>query len=100
MKRDDYRAGIDESMLAEAFSVSPDYKYEMPPASTFTPVTYNYDAADEENDCNANPNPDSAVIIVQHNPENDKSHIKHITIQILGNNGVSKTYTLTVDVYQ
>lgn len=44
--------------------------------------------------------PDSAIIVVKHNPDNDHSHIKHITVAITGNNGETKTYELTVEVYQ
>ncbi|HRH48831.1 MAG TPA: M56 family metallopeptidase [Panacibacter sp.] len=44
--------------------------------------------------------PDSAIIVVKHNPDNDHSHIKHITVAITGNNGETKTYEFTVEVYQ
>ena len=44
--------------------------------------------------------PDSAIIVVKHNPDNDRSHTKHITVQITGNNGETKTYEFTVEVYQ
>jgi len=42
----------------------------------------------------------SALIIVKHNPANDSSHTKHITVDLIGNNGTHKTVEFTVEVYQ
>jgi hypothetical protein len=42
----------------------------------------------------------SALIIVKHNPANDNSHTKHITVDLIGNNGTHKTVEFTVEVYQ
>lgn len=92
MKRDDYSFNVSTDELATINSTL------APPITTgFTPVTYNEVAENAEI---APPVPDSALIVVQHNPDNDKSHIKHITVQIIGNNGEIKTYEFTVDVYQ
>jgi bla regulator protein blaR1 len=96
MKRDDFSLNIDESAFAEA--LAPPASYEMPDAGIYTPAAYNNDFTNTETNCTNNS--DSAVIIVQHNPENDKSHIKHITVQIISSNGVLKTCTFTVEVQQ
>jgi hypothetical protein len=95
MKRDDYSFSTDESAALADLSFAPKYEALNPVAST---VAYSYDDTNLETDTTTNP--DAAIIIVQHNPENVKSHVKHITVQIVGNNGVSKSYTFTVDVYQ
>jgi len=42
----------------------------------------------------------SALIVVKHNPVNDSSHTKHITVEMIGNNGTHKTIEFTVEVYQ
>ena len=42
----------------------------------------------------------SALIVVKHNPANEKSHTKHITVEITGNNGEKKSYEFTVEVFQ
>ena len=42
----------------------------------------------------------SALIIVKRNPANDSSHTKHITVDLIGNNGTHKTVEFTVEVYQ
>jgi hypothetical protein len=68
-----------------------------PNVSAYTPVQFNNNSFNIENVPTA---PQSALIIVKHNPANDSSHTKHITIEITGNNGVHKTYELTVEVYQ
>ncbi|CAN5248487.1 hypothetical protein BH11BAC6_BH11BAC6_14220 [soil metagenome] len=60
---------------------------------TYSSVGYNQSYA-------AAPEPDAAVIIVNHYPENDSSHTKKITVQIAGDKGVVKSYTFTVEVYQ
>lgn len=92
MKRDEYSFSIDTDELADLKST-----ITSPQITTdFTPVTYN----EVEENAELAPVPDSALIVVQHNPDNDKSHIKHITVQIIDNNGEIKTYEFTVDVYQ
>jgi len=87
----------------EAYSiVAPKYNfnYNTNISPVYAPVTlttntaFNFPVADSLQSL------DSAIIMVQHNPENDKSHTKHITVQIVGNNGVIKNYTFTVEVYQ
>jgi len=64
--------------------------------SIFIPVqfnsSYNYNLTDSALT--------SAIIIVKHNPANDSSHTKHITVELMGNNGTCKTLEFTVDVYQ
>ena len=64
--------------------------------SIYIPVqfnsSYNYNLADSALT--------SALIIVKHNPANDSSHTKHITVELMGNNGTCKTLEFTVDVYQ
>jgi hypothetical protein len=96
MKRDDYSFGIDENALTEVLT-APGINYEMPNDAVYTSAAYNDDTNTESN-CSGDK--DSAVIIVQHNPDNDKSHIKQITVQLIGSDGVVKAYTFTVDVYQ
>ncbi|QEC66531.1 M56 family metallopeptidase [Panacibacter ginsenosidivorans] len=97
MKRDDYIFNVDESTLAELNFKATPKKYEAPaPVST---VAYT-DYLDTISETDTIINPDAAIIIIQHNPENIKSHIKHINVQIVGNNGVTKSYTFTVDVCQ
>ncbi|MEP7317246.1 MAG: M56 family metallopeptidase [Panacibacter sp.] len=44
--------------------------------------------------------PDSAIIVIKHDPINEQSHTKHITVQITASNGETKTYEFTVEVYQ
>ncbi|CAN5472811.1 hypothetical protein BH10BAC2_BH10BAC2_24140 [soil metagenome] len=92
MKRDDYLFELNEDAVA---AIASTYKAEEP-MPAYAPAAYS------ERNINNDKNivPDSAVIIVQHNPDNDKSHTKNITIQIVGNDGTLKTYTVTVDVYQ
>lgn len=96
MKRDDYSFSTDEfATLADDFSTSTKYQTLSPSVST---VAYPYDYTNPEADTTTIP--DAAIIVVQHNSENVKSHVKHITVQIVGNNGITKSYTFTVDVYQ
>jgi hypothetical protein len=61
----------------------------------FNNLTYNYNISDS-----INKQPQSAIIVVKHNSENDSSHIKNITVEIIGDNGEKKTYEFTVEVYQ
>lgn len=58
----------------------------------FTDFNYTYNIADSILK--------SAIILVKHNPANDSSHTKHITVEITGDNGMHKTYEFTVEVYQ
>lgn len=60
----------------------------------YSPAAYSYSFNDSAAGINA------ALIIVKHNPANDNSHTKHITVEITGNNGEKKTYEFTVEVYQ
>lgn len=93
MKRDNYSLEISKDYLASIADIP---AYEMPVA--YTPVAYNNE--DENGNTVETTNPDSAIIVVQHNPDNDKSHTKNITIQVVDNDGNIKIYTFTVDVYQ
>jgi bla regulator protein blaR1 len=61
----------------------------------FNNLNYTYSVSDS-----VNKQPQSAIIIVKHNPENDSSHVKNITVEIIGDNGEKKTYEFTVEVYQ
>lgn len=90
MKRDDYSVELDKDAVA---AIAGTYQPE-DPAATYSPVAYG------EGNIDAKIVPHSAVIIVEHNPDNDKSHKKNITIQVIGNNGTVKKYILTVDVCQ
>ncbi len=58
----------------------------------FTDFNYTYNIADSILK--------SAIILVKHNPANNSSHTKHITVEITGDNGIHKTYEFTVEVYQ
>lgn len=60
----------------------------------FMDEDYTYSYADAANGI------DSALIIVAHDPANEKSHIKNITIQVTGSNGKTKTYSFSVKLYQ
>jgi beta-lactamase regulating signal transducer with metallopeptidase domain len=96
MKRDDYSLDITTDALS---SLTPGNA----PQTSLTYSSVNYDESDPGNvndSDSTTPAPDSAIVVVQHNPDNDKSHVKHITVQLIGDNGVVKTYTITVDVYQ
>jgi len=101
MKRDDYFFNINPDTLNVNTDALASLNSSHGPQISSTYSSVNYDESDPVNDSEvAAPAPDSAIIVVQHNPDNDRSHVKHITVQIIGNNGVVKTYTVTVDVYQ
>ena len=101
MKRDDYFFNINPDTLNVNTDALASLNSSHGPQISSTYSSVNYDESDPVNDSEvAVPAPDSAIIVVQHNPDNDRSHVKHITVQIIGNNGVVKTYTVTVDVYQ
>lgn len=95
MKRDDYSFSTDESTVFAGLNFTPKYEELNPVVSNVA-----YDDTNPETDADTTSSPSGAIIIVQHNPENAKSHSKHITVQIIGNNGVTKSYTFTVDVFQ
>jgi beta-lactamase regulating signal transducer with metallopeptidase domain len=61
----------------------------------FNNLAYTYNISDS-----VNKRPQSAIIVIKHNPENDSSHVKNITVEIFGDNGEKKTYEFTVEVYQ
>ncbi len=63
-------------------------------AAAYNNMDYTYRFEDTAQDLN------SAIIIVKHNPTNDYSHTKHITVEITGNNGTVKKYEFSVEVYQ
>lgn len=70
------------------------------PANIYLPANFNdnfnytYNYIDSINTLN------SAIIVVKHNPANDSSYTKRITVEITGNNGVHKCYEFTVEVCQ
>ena len=43
---------------------------------------------------------ESAIIVIRHDPANENSHIKQITVEITDNNGVTKSYEFSVELYQ
>lgn len=101
MKRDDYSFEIDESDLSGIASAECKMPAAAAPAPVYAAVAYNDNYADAAGTyINNSGKSDSAIIIILHNPENNKSHTKNITVQIAGNNGIAKTYTFTIDVYQ
>jgi hypothetical protein len=61
----------------------------------FNNLAYTYNISES-----VNKRPQSAIIVIKHNPENDSSHVKNITVEIFGDNGEKKTYEFTVEVYQ
>lgn len=60
----------------------------------YTGDDYTYRFADAEHGI------DEALIVITHDPGNEQSHIKNITITITGNNGKTKTYHFSVALYQ
>ena len=85
---------IDEDAISSSVVV-PD-SYNQPVNVTpvqFNDLTYIYNFPDSNTI-------KSAIIVVKHNPANDSSHTKHITVEITGNNGAHKTLEFTVEVYQ
>ncbi|HNP23547.1 MAG TPA: M56 family metallopeptidase [Panacibacter sp.] len=64
----------------------------------YTPTVYNdnysYTYTEHLN------NVDSALIIIRPGHDNADSHIKKVILQIIGNNGLYKTYELSAEVYQ
>lgn len=64
----------------------------------YTPAVYNdnysYTYTEHLN------NIDSALIIIRPSHENENSHTKKVILQIIGNNGLYKTYELSAEVYQ
>jgi beta-lactamase regulating signal transducer with metallopeptidase domain len=82
-----YLSGVNDSNTAIA---SPN------PNSIYVPVQFNSNYYYNFNDSSLT----SALIVVKHNPANDGSHTKHITVDMIGNNGTHKTVEFTVEVYQ
>jgi bla regulator protein blaR1 len=79
----------------------PHFNYNQPTyLSSVTAVNNNIRSVAYQTVNDSSNNLQSAVIIVKHNAANDTSHIKHINVLITGNNGVTKTYQLSVEVYQ
>jgi len=66
------------------------------PNNIYIPVQFNSNNIYNINDSAIT----SALIIVKRNPSNDSSHTKHITVDLIGNNGNHKTIDFTVEVYQ
>jgi len=66
----------------------------------YTPVQFNNLAYTDKISDSINKLPQSAIIVVKHNPKNDSSHLKTITVEIFGDNGETKTYEFNVEVYQ
>ncbi|HRI21734.1 MAG TPA: hypothetical protein PLA68_12310, partial [Panacibacter sp.] len=85
----------DNNEEENAVSFSDEYhNNHYPVPEIYSPAAYTYNFSDTASGINA------ALIIVKHNPANDNSHTKHITVEITGNNGEKKTYEFTVEVYQ
>jgi beta-lactamase regulating signal transducer with metallopeptidase domain len=87
-----------DSLVNKALSLS-ELSDENPEdaSSLYTPVGYNIDGSYDIADSNGIR---SAIIVIKHDPANEHSHTKHITVSITTNNGLQKNYELAVEVYQ
>ena len=95
--------GIDDTAVNNALFNSNATIQSNFPASLASAVSFNSEAP--LTNVNVEPSPaetipGSAVIIIQHDADNENSHIKHIIIKVAGTNGVTKTYRLSAEVYQ
>jgi len=60
----------------------------------FSNLAYNYNLADTTYKLQ------SAIVVVKHDLANDSSHVKNITVEIIGDDGQTKTFEFTVEVCQ